>query len=181
METREFEIRTERLLLRPHRLEDVDDIFEFARDPEWGRYLSVPKPYFREHAVEFVEDRIRTSREVWPVWAMVLEGRVVGGIGIDIDAQDERGALGYSLARKHWGRGLTVEAARAVVDWGFRERGLAKVYAYADARNAQSLRVMEKLGMTREGTLRSHRTLRGERVDDVYYGLLREEWMRDDD
>jgi len=37
METREFEIRTERLLLRPHRLEDVDDIFEFARDPEWGR------------------------------------------------------------------------------------------------------------------------------------------------
>ncbi|MYL06055.1 MAG: GNAT family N-acetyltransferase [Gemmatimonadales bacterium] len=88
--------------------------------------------------------------------------------------------MGYSLARKHWGRGLTAEAARAVVDWGFRERGLAKVYAYADARNAQSLRVMEKLGMTREGTLRSHRTLRGERVDDVYYGLLRVEWETDE-
>lgn len=178
METREFEIRTERLLLRPHRLEDVDDIFEFARDPEWGRYLTVPKPYSREHAVEFVEDRIHTSRDVWPAWAMVLDERVVGGIGIEIDAQEATGALGYSLARKHWGRGLTLEAARAVVDWGFRERGLAKVYAYADARNAQSLRVMEKLGMTREGTLRSHRTLRGERVDDVYYGLLREEWER---
>ena len=181
METREFEIRTERLLLRPHRLEDVDDIFEFARDPEWGRYLTVPKPYLREHAVEFVEDRRMTSRDLWPVWAMVLDERVVGGIGLEIDDQDATGALGYSIAREQWGRGLTVEAARAVIDWGFRERGLAKVYAYADGRNAQSLRVMEKLGMTREGVLRSHRTLRGERVDDVYYGLLREEWEKNDD
>ncbi len=178
METHEFEIRTERLMLRPHRLEDVDDIFEFARDPEWGRYLTVPKPYFREHAVEFVEDRIHTSRDEWPVWAMVFEEKVVGGIGIEIDVEHATGALGYSIAREHWGKGLTLEAGRAVIAWGFRERGLAKVYAYADARNAQSLRVMEKLGMTREGTLRSHRTLRGERVDDVYYGLLREEWER---
>ena len=162
METREFEIRTERLLLRPHRLEDVDDIFEFARDPQWGRYLTTPMPYLREHAVEFVEDRI------------------VGGIGIEIDVEYATGALGYSIAKEHWGRGLTVEAARAVIDWAFRERGLAKVYAYADARNTPSLRVMEELGMTREGRLRSHRKLRNERVDDVYYGLLREEWERDD-
>ncbi|WP_419938765.1 GNAT family N-acetyltransferase [Candidatus Palauibacter sp.] len=176
MGKREFEIRTERMLLRPHRREDVDDIFEFARDPEWGRYLTAPMPYLREHAAEFVEDRFLTSRDVWPVWAMVLDGRVVGGVGIEIDSEYATGALGYSLARKHWGKGLTLEAARAVVDWAFRERGLAKVYAYADGRNTQSLRVMEKLGMTREGVLRSHRTLRDERVDDVYYGLLREEW-----
>ncbi|WP_419950527.1 GNAT family N-acetyltransferase [Candidatus Palauibacter sp.] len=180
METREFEIRTERLLLRPHRLEDVDDIFEFARDPQWGRYLTTPMPYLREHAVEFVEDRILTSRDLWPAWALVLDGRVVGGIGIEIDVEYATGALGYSIAKEHWGRGLTVEAARAVIDWAFRERGLAKVYAYADARNTPSLRVMEKLGMTREGRLRSHRKLRNERVDDVYYGLLREEWERDD-
>lgn len=180
METREFEIRTERLLLRPHRLEDVDDIFEFARDPEWGRYLTTPMPYLREHAEEFVEDRIRTSRDLWPVWAMVREGKVVVGIGIEIDVDHATGALGYSIAKEHWGRGLTAEAARAVVGWAFRQRGLAKVYAYADARNAPSLRVMEKLGMTREGMLRGHRTLREERVDDVYYGLLREEWEREE-
>ncbi|MDE2877790.1 GNAT family N-acetyltransferase [Candidatus Palauibacter soopunensis] len=180
METREFEIRTERLLLRPHRLEDVDDIFEFARDPEWARYLPVPVPYLREHAEEFVAQRILTSREEWPVWAIVLAGKVIGGIGIRIDVEHATGALGYSIAKEHWGRGLTVEAARAVVDWAFRERGLAKVYAYADVRNTSSLRVMEKLGMTREGMLRGHRTLREERVDDVYYGLLREEWGRDE-
>ena len=176
MGTREFELRTERMLLRPHRLEDVDEVFEFACDPEWGRYYKVPKPYRREHAVEFVARRILASWDEHPLWAMVLEGKVVGGIGLRIDAGHARGCLGYAVARKHWGRGLTVEAARAVIDWSFRKRGLARVYAYADVRNVQSLRVMEKLGLAREGMLRSHRTFRGERINDVYHGLLREEW-----
>ena len=166
------------MLLRPHRLEDVDDIFEFAADPEWGRYLTAPMPYLREHAAEFVAQRILASWEERPVWAIVLEGQVVGGVGITISVEHATGALGYSIAKKHWGRGLTVEVARAVVDWGFRMRGLAKVYARADARNTQSLRVMEKLGMTREGVLRSHRTVREDRIDEVYYGLLREEWEK---
>ena len=178
MDKREFEIRTERILLRPHRLEDVDDIFEFASDPEWGRYLTAPTPYLREHAVEFVARQTLTSWDDRPMWAIVLEGQVVGGIGIRINVEHATGALDYSIAKKHWGRGLTVEAARVVVDWGFRMHRLAKVYAIADARNAQSLRVMEKLGMAREGMLRSHRRLRDERIDDVYYGLLREEWEK---
>ena len=76
----------------------------------------------------------------------------------------------------HWRKGLMVEAGRAVVDWGFRERDLEKVFAQGDARNKRSLRVMEKLGMSREGILRSHGEGRGERIDDVYYGILREEW-----
>ena len=170
LETREVEITTERMLLRPPRLEDVDDILEFASVPEWSRYLPAPVPYLREHAVKFVARRILASWDDRPLWAMVLEGKVVGGIGLRIDTEHSTGALGYSTAKKHWGRGLTVEAARGVIGWAFSERGLAKVYAHADARNRQSLRVMEKLGMTREGRLRD------ERVDDVYYGVLRGEW-----
>lgn len=177
MKTGELEIGTERLLLRPHRLEDVDDILEFATDPEWGRYLSsAPMPYRREHAVEFVARRILASWDERPVWAIVLEGKVVGGVGLRIDVEHSMGELGYSIAKRHWGRGLVVEAARAILEWGFRTCGLAKVYAIADARNAPSLRVMEKLGMSREGMLRSHLMLRDERIDAVYYGLLREEW-----
>lgn len=176
METREFEIETERMLLRPHRLDDVDDIMEFAHDPEWGRFMLVPMPYHRKHAVAFVARRALASWDEHPAWAMVLEGRVVGGIGLRIDLEHSTGVLAYSVAKRHWGRGLATEAGRAVIDWGFGERGLAKVYAYADARNVGSHRVMEKLRMTREGVFRSHRTHRGERVDDVYYGLLRDEW-----
>ena len=114
-----------------------------------------------------------------PVWALVLAGRVVGGIGLRINLQHETAELGYSVAREHWGQGLVPEAARAVVEWGFKERGPAKVFARADARNRSSQRVMEKRGMTREGLLRSHVRGRGERIDDVYYGVLRDEWPAD--
>lgn len=176
MEERELEMRTERLLLRPFRFEDVDDVFEYAADPEWGRYVTPPMPYLRKHAEEYLARQILTPRDEPPSWAIVLDGKVVGGVGIRIKAEHATGMLGYSIAKGHWGKGLVPEAARAVIDWGFRERELAKVWACADVRNAASQTVMQKLGMTYEGTLRGHRRLRDEQIDCVYYGLLREEW-----
>ncbi len=68
------------------------------------------------------------------------------------------------------------EAAHAVVDWGFKNLGLAKIFAMADLPSQGSWRVIEKLGMTREGVLRRESIVKGQPVDDLYYGLLREEW-----
>ena len=93
-----------------------------------------------------------------------------------VDQENEIGVLGYAIATEHWGKGLMPEAARAVIGWAFTERGLAKVHAWTDASNTQSQRVMEKLGMTSEGVLRSHGKGREGRVDHVHYGILREEW-----
>ena len=70
------------------------------------------------------------------------------------------------------------EAVTAVVGWGFDELGLQKVYSRADVENVGSWRVMEKIGMTREGTLRSQGVNRGVRQDYHYYGILRTEWKR---
>ena len=69
--------------------------------------------------------------------------------------------------------------AGAVVDWGFGERGLAKVWAREDSRNAGSTRAMEKLGMSREGVHRSQQEEgrpKRRRLDEAHCGLLREEW-----
>jgi RimJ/RimL family protein N-acetyltransferase len=74
------------------------------------------------------------------------------------------------------GQGVAPEAARALIDWGFETFNLAKIWASADLRNERSWRVMEKLGMRREGVLRSHVAGRDGRHDDVHYGVLREEW-----
>ena len=68
------------------------------------------------------------------------------------------------------------EAANAVINWGFQNFDLAKVYSWADVENVGSWRVMEKIGMTREGTLRSQGVNRGVRQDYHYYGILRSEW-----
>ena len=170
------ELKTERLLLRPFELGDVDDVLAYASEPEVGHYLALPRPYTRDNAVEFVARQVLAEWSTRPTFAIVFEEHVVGGIGLRVDERHARAELGYALAKPQWGRGLTPEAARAVVGWGFERYALNKVGAYADLRNRRSWRVMEKLGMTREAVLRGHAKLWDEYVDDVYYGVLREEW-----
>jgi ribosomal-protein-alanine N-acetyltransferase len=170
------ELRTERLLLRPFSPADVDDVFAYASDPEWSRYLpEAPRPYERHHADDFIEASL-SSWGAYPQFAIVLNGKVIGDISLAVSRLSEVGCLGYSLAREHWGQGLVPEAARAVIDWGFGTLELGKIFATADARNHRSYRVMEKLGMTREAYLRKHRYSRGEIIDEVWYGILKEEW-----
>ena len=170
------ELRTERLLLRPFSLEDADDISQYAEDPEWARFLPVPQPYTRLDAEEFVARRVLVSWEADPAWVMVLGDRVIGVVDLHINITHEITELGYGMDPAHWGKGLMPEATQAIVDWCFTKRQLAKVYARVNVRNARSLRVVEKLGMTREGVLRRHIKRHDERIDDVYYGVLREEW-----
>lgn len=170
-------IETERLRLRPITLEDVEDILAFATNSEWARYLPVPQPYSRRDAEEFVASQLLIDREKNPSWVLALNGVVIGGINLRLDSENHACEVGYSVAREHWGKGLATEAARAVIDAAFQSLpDLNKVRAMADLRNVASQRVMEKVGMTREGVLRQNRLFRGEYVDEVWYGLLRGEW-----
>ena len=173
------EIRTRRLVLRPFAPDDVDDVFHYAQDQEWARYLSLPQPYLREHAVDFVQKQRNLDRAKTPVWAIEREQVVIGGIGLDLDVRHRRAVLGYSIARPAWGRGLMTEAAGAVIDAAFGScPDLNKVCAAANPENRGSTRVMEKVGMAREALVRRHIVHRGQLVDDVWYAILREEWQK---
>lgn len=171
-------ITTERLILRPFRFDDVDDVFAYARDSEWSRFLRIlPRPYEREHARQFIARQILRDRATHPSWAMTMEGVVVGGVNLRIDVAQRSAELGYSVARTHWKRGLCTEAARAVIDAAFGARpDLVRVHARADADNLGSQRVMEKIGMVKEGVLRSSRVERGEVFDEARFSILRREW-----
>ncbi len=154
-------------------------MLSYASEPEFGRYLSLPQPYTRDDAAKFVARQILDEWSTRPTFAIVFDEHVVGGVGLRVEGRGERAELGYALAKQNWGKGLTVEAARAVVGWGFERYSVHKVIAYAALANRQSWRVMEKLGMTREGVKRSHSKIGGEYVDWVDYGVLREKWERD--
>ncbi len=176
--TEPTELRTERLLLRPHSLTDVNDVYAYAKDETWGRFLSVPVPYAYRDAEEFVARVVLRDWDKTPSFAITLDEEVIGGIGLEVNSESAIGSLQYSLARSHWNKGLMTEAAQAVTDWGFETFDLARVFSWADVRNTGSWGVMEKLGMTREGTLRGHHVIRGERIDFYYYGILRDEWAQ---
>ncbi len=172
------ELRTARLLLRPFRLSDVDEVLAYASDPLWAEFY--PHPYDRGATEHMVARSVVASWDRNAKFAMVLDDRIAGLIDLTVDLEHQAAELGFDVARALWGQGLAVEAAVAVIDWGFREYGLAKVFARADSRNERSRRVMEKLGMTHEGTHRSAEFLRGQRTDEVTYAVLREEWKGTD-
>ena len=169
-------LHTPRLVLRPLTMEDVNDVLEYASDAEWSRFLPVASPYTVKDAEEFVTRQILKDWRDKPRFAVEFNGVVVGSVKLTIEKPLSIASLRYSIARSCWNRGLMTEAVTAVVGWGFDEFGLEKVYARMDVENVGSWRVMEKIGMTRERTLRRHGVNRGVRHDYHYYGILRSEW-----
>jgi [ribosomal protein S5]-alanine N-acetyltransferase len=78
--------------------------------------------------------------------------------------------VGYSVARMHWRKGICTEAARTVIETAFSpDEDLDRVHATADADYAGSQRVMEKMGMAKEGVLRLNRVKRGEALAEALY------------
>lgn len=87
------------------------------------------------------------------------------------------GMLMYWVAPEHQGNGYVTEATELILDHAFRERRLAKVWAHVIEPNAGSQHVLEKLGFEKEGHLREHVFIDGERVDVIAYGLLADDWL----
>jgi RimJ/RimL family protein N-acetyltransferase len=174
-----IELKTARLLLRPFQIRDADDVFEYAGDAEWAKYqVNIPQPFTRNEAEKFVT--FFSNPKQWAevaMFAMVLQNKVIGQVYLtQLDLINERAEIGYMLSRSLWGQGLATEAAQALLDWSFLNLNLNKIFATCDIRNTGSWRVMEKLGMSREGLLRSQFKWQGEFKDEYYYGILRKEW-----
>jgi ribosomal-protein-alanine N-acetyltransferase len=175
-------LRTEHLLLRPFAKDDVEEALHYRNDEEFARFLPhVPQPFTRADAERFVATNIEEPWDKYPTFAIVLDARLIGTVNLEVDTDSQTAMLGYAISRDRWGEGITPEASRAVIAWGFRTLGLARIWASTDARHQSSRRVLEKLGMQHEGTLRAHHLDRaGFRMDEVIYGLLREEWETPD-
>lgn len=173
-------LETARLLLRAFRLSDAADVQRLAGDYAIAdTTLNVPHPYPDGTA----EQWIATHQPAFEAgeaatFAVVLrqEAGVIGAVGMRFDARFDNAELGYWIGRPYWGRGYCTEAAGAVLDYAFDELKLNRVHASHLVRNPASGRVMQKLGMSREGLRRQH-VKKWERYEDLAdYGILRDEW-----
>jgi RimJ/RimL family protein N-acetyltransferase len=174
-------IDTERLVLRPLVLDDADAVAARAGDRRVARHLiAVPSPYPVSLAARWIAGRIawwNSGRGLTLAIARRANpGELLGSVSLRRFVRDARAELGYWLGATEWGKGFATEAADAMIDFGFRELGLERIYAHVLAGNAASCRVLEKLGMQSEG-LRQQHIRKGRRLHDVHlYGVLREEW-----
>lgn len=173
-------LETDRLILRPFGPDDATDIFAYAADPEVARY--VPWEAHRSEAdsrtfLESVLERVRRGEP--DTWAVVerASGRVIGSIRFgEYHPVHARASVGYVLGRPYWNKGLTTEAVRAVLRFGFEAVGLNRIYAVCHVENVASERVMQKVGMVFEGTLREVALVKGGYEDRKLYAILRSEW-----
>ena len=86
--------------------------------------------------------------------------------------------IGYELHRAYWRQGVMTEALSAILTCGFTELGLHRIEANPFARNTRSTSLLLKLGFTHEGTLRQRHFFRDHFEDQMYFGLLKDEWLK---
>ena len=176
-------LETERLLLRPFRENDWQAVSEYASDPEVVRYFRWGPLTDEKDVKEFVQGKINPKQtELKSHWfAIVLKAhdKLIGEcLIIDFSPKDRNAFIAYSLNRKYWGQGYTTEAANAVLRFGFSRLDYHKISATCAVDNVASSRVLEKIGMKREGYLREEQWVKGEWLDMLLYTILDHEWKQ---
>jgi RimJ/RimL family protein N-acetyltransferase len=149
------ELRTERLLLRQWREEDLEPFAALNADPETMRYF--PAPPSREESDALAERAGRQiEEEGWGLWAVEVAGvaAFIGFVGLAAPSFEAHFTpaveVGWRLAREHWRRGYATEAAGAALAYGFRQLDLAEIVSFTSPLNEPSWRVMERLGMSHD-------------------------------
>lgn len=170
---------TTRLILRPFTLDDAPTVKELVGEWEIAETTgSIPHPYEQEMA----EGWISTHQEFFDKGEAVSlaitlkpEGTLAGTIGIHLNNTHRLAEMGYWIGKPYWNQGYCTEAAREMLRYAFEELGLNRVQAQHMTKNPASGRVMQKIGMKYEGTLRQSLFRWGKFEDAAMYSMLQEE------
>jgi len=175
-------LESERLVLRGMTLDDAAEVQRLAGDERIAATTSlIPHPYPDGAAEEWIgTHEAEFAAGTGVVWAMTRrEGdELIGAIGLMIAVEHDRAELGYWVGVPYWNNGYVTEAGRLVLRYGFESRRLNRIHSHHFETNPASGRVMQKLGMTYEGTLRQHHKKWGRYMDCPHYGMLRKEYER---
>jgi len=172
--------RTERLVLRPFRRGDEQDVLAYRSREDVVRYM--PADPLREDAAEaFIAERLTATQIAADndriILAVEREGQVIGDVLIKAGLMADRQAeIGWAFNPDFHGRGLATEAARELLALAFGDLAMHRAWAQLDPRNAASASLCERLGMRQEGYFREDMWFKGEWGDTAVYALLAPEW-----
>lgn len=172
-------ITTERLKLRLFLKSDAETVQSLCNNYSiYKNTLFIPYPYTIEHALIWMKNhREHFDEDKGYEFAITdrATGQLYGAIGLTHDSRHHNGELGYWIGEEFWGKGFATEAAKALLAFAFKEKNFNKVYARHFGSNPSSGRVMEKIGMTKEGFLRDQIMKDGRYENLLYYGILQSE------
>jgi ribosomal-protein-alanine N-acetyltransferase len=180
-------LETKRLKLREFVESDWKAVLAYQNDPRYLRYYpwqQRTEAEVRAFVQIFTEWQVYLQRYKFQ-WALTIKdsGILIGNAGIRKEnISDHEAELGYEVNPQYWGHGYASEAARAVRDFGFQELGLHRIWANCLKENSASRRVLEKIGMRLEGTLRDHEFFKERYWDTCLYAILVDDvaWVEGD-
>ncbi len=175
-------LTTPRLYLRPVRMSDASDLFEYSRDPEVARHVlwDAHQSIHQTRAyIRFLLKQYRSGQPSSFVIELIQERKVIGTIGyMWIQPENRSAEVGYSLSRAYWSRGYMTEALAAILQFGFEKLHLNRIEAQHESDNPASGRVMAHVGMRHEGRLRQRIYNKGRYADVDLYAMLREDYSK---
>ena len=173
-------LETDRLTLRSFTTDDALRVRTLAGEKAIAAVTAlIPHPYPDGAAEEWIathEPEFAAGKSAQFALTVKATGELIGAMGLIISAEHRHAELGYWVGVPYWGQGYATEAAGRILAFGFEKLDLIRIHAHHYAHNPASGRVMEKLGMQREGVLRQHVVKWGAVYDVVLFGILREEW-----
>ena len=175
-------LETPRLILRPFQDSDLEPFVAYRSDPEVARYQGWDAPYSLDKAIEFIAEMKLAQPAIQDRWYQLAielkqSGQLIGDCAFHTLAHDARQAeIGCTLARQHQRQGYAAEAVARLLGYLFRDLGLHRVIASCDADNLASARLLERVGMRREGHFIENIWFKGAWGSEYLYALLQREW-----
>ena len=161
--------------LRPWNINDLDSLVEYANNKKIADNLTdkFPHPYSEENGIAFIS--FASDFEKHRIFAIDIEGRACGGIGLhpQDDVYRKNAELGYWLGEPYWGKGIITTAIKEMVDWGFANLEIDRIFARPYGRNKGSQRVLEKAGFVLEAKFEKTLWKNGQYEDELVYAVRR--------
>jgi RimJ/RimL family protein N-acetyltransferase len=182
-----FRLETERLILRSFQDSDLNAFVKYRSDPEVARYQGWDAPYGESAAAAFIQEMKERQPGTIGEWYQIAverqaDGEMIGDCAFHILAEDgQQAEIGFTFSRPHQGKGYATEAVTRLLEYLFGELGLRRVRATCDAANLASARLLERIGMRREGYLIENIWFKGAWGSEYAYALLKKEWERSAD
>ena len=174
-------LETERLLLRKLRYKDVQDIYDYAQDEEVAQFVMWDAHHSELETLEFLNVVIGLYNKNEPApWGIELKEtrRIIGTIGfVTLESEHNKAEVGYTLSKRYWNQGLMTEALTKIMEFGFEKMRLNRIEARCIAENLQSIKVLQKVGMIEEGTLRQFLYMKKKFRDIKIFSILKSDYF----
>ncbi len=164
------------ILLRPWHIDDLNDLVAMANNKNIAQYMAdvFPHPYTEERGKAFIE--FANSTKPQSIFAITVEGKPVGSVGLHplTDILRKNSEIGYWLAENHWGKGIMTKAIKQIVEYGFANMDVVRIFARIYGTNIPSQKVIEKVGFKLEGKFEKTIYKNGEFLDELIYAVRKQ-------